>query len=137
MSTPREVRCGRPQKLVIELFRARRLERMHFAALRVDPGHHVLDRAVLAAGIHRLEDREHRPAVIGVEHFLQVGEALDVIGEHRLRLLLADVEPRRVRRVVIGEPEALGPLDAERLDQLGAFHSSGLSDRPACAACQT
>src|SRR5947209_15582348 len=62
---PRQPGRAPPQEIVVEVLRARCLERMHFAPLRIDPRHHVLDRAVLAARVHRLEDREHRPAVIG------------------------------------------------------------------------
>ena len=48
-----------PQEIVVELLGARRLERMHLAALRIDAGHHVLDDAVLAGRVHPLEHQEH------------------------------------------------------------------------------
>src|SRR5205085_11815168 len=48
-----------PKKIVIELFGARRLERVHLATLWIDARHHVLDRAVLAGRIHRLEYDQH------------------------------------------------------------------------------
>jgi hypothetical protein len=38
----------------------------------------VLDRAVLAGGVHPLEDQQERPPVLGVELLLQVPEDLDV-----------------------------------------------------------
>ena len=55
---------GAPEEIVVELLGARRLEGMHLAALRIDARHHVLDDAVLAGRIHRLEDHQHRPAVL-------------------------------------------------------------------------
>ena len=67
---------------MIELFARRRLERMDLAALRVDPGHHVLDRAVFAGGIHRLKDQQHRPSILRVETLLQVGHLLAPLFEH-------------------------------------------------------
>ena len=41
----------------------------------------MLDRAVLAGCVHRLEYRKHRPAVLRVELFLQGGEPLHAVGE--------------------------------------------------------
>jgi hypothetical protein len=63
----RQAARGAPEEVVVELFAARGLERVHLAALRIDPRHHVLDRAVLAGGVHRLEDQQHAPLVLGVE----------------------------------------------------------------------
>ena len=75
---------------MIELLVARRLERVHLAALRIDARHHVLDRAVLAGRVHRLEHREHRPAVLRVELLLQCRTA----ARHRRR---ASPSPRPCR----------------------------------------
>jgi hypothetical protein len=47
-----------PEKVVVELFRARVLEAEYLAALRIDAGHDVLDDAVLAGCVHRLEDQQ-------------------------------------------------------------------------------
>src|SRR5262249_16096035 len=60
-----------PEELVIQLLRRRRLEGVHLAALRVHAGVDVLDRAVLAGGVHGLEDQEERPAVLRVELVLE------------------------------------------------------------------
>jgi hypothetical protein len=49
---------------------------VHAASLRVEPGHDVVDDAVLAGGIHPLEHDEQRPAAVGIEALLQLGEAL-------------------------------------------------------------
>ena len=91
---------------------------MHLAALRIDARHHVLDRAVLAGGVHRLEDREHRPAVLRVELLLQLRQPLDAVGEHRLGLGLFDVEAAGVGGIEVGETELVRLVDAEALDHL-------------------
>ena len=62
---------------MVEIFAGRRLEGKDLAALRIDAGHDVLDRAVLARGVHGLEDEQHGPAVLRVEHVLQLGQSLD------------------------------------------------------------
>jgi hypothetical protein len=112
-------RPGRaPQEVVVELLRGRRLEGEHLAALRVDARHHVLDRPVLAGGVHRLEDQEHAPLVLRVEPVLQLGQELDASPEVLDGLLLR-LDPARVVRVEVAEAEALAVRDAERLDELG------------------
>ena len=55
------------------------LEAEDLATLRVDAGHDVLDGAVLAGGVHGLEDHQQRVAVLGVEPGLELGEPFDVI----------------------------------------------------------
>ena len=57
---------GPPQKIVVELLRRRRLERMDLAALRVDAVEHAVDRAILARRIHALKDQQQRPAILRV-----------------------------------------------------------------------
>ena len=76
-SALRQIAVAAPEIVVIELFRGRRLERGDLAALRVDAGHDVLDGAVLAGRVHRLEHQQHRPAVLRIEHVLQLGERFD------------------------------------------------------------
>ena len=66
---PMRPRSGRrleraPEEVVVELFVGRRLEGEDLAALRVDAGHDVLDGAVLAGGVHGLEDQQHGPAIV-------------------------------------------------------------------------
>ena len=80
-----------PHVIVVELLGGRRLERDHLAALRIDARHDVLDRAVLARGVHRLEDEQHRPAILRVELVLQRRERAAADGE---RLLRAPACPR-------------------------------------------
>ena len=68
----------------------------------------MLDRAVLAGRVHRLEDQQHRPAVLRVEHVLQLGERLDALLQRLLgaRLVLG-AEVERVAGVDVLEAEAL------------------------------
>src|SRR6266550_4187275 len=87
----------------------------------------MLDRAVLARGVYRLEDQQHRPVVLGIEHVLKLGERIDA---HRQRFLGARLVLRRqveaVPRIdvlqaetVIGHAERLGKF-ARLLDY--SFH---------------
>ena len=83
---------------MVQLLRRRRFEREHLAALRVDAGHDVFDRAVLAGGVHRLEDQQHGPLVLGVELVLQFAQPGDAFLQPFLRLLLG-LELPRVGRI--------------------------------------
>ena len=91
-----------PEEVVVELLGRGLLEAEDLAALRVDARHHVLDRAVLAGGVHRLEDQQDRPGIRGVEPVLGLGQLGDVLGERLLGdplpLLLGDVRDRPPRR---------------------------------------
>src|SRR5262245_28501437 len=78
---------GSPEKVVLELFAARRLERAHFTALRIDPRHDVLDDAILAGGIHVLQHHQDSPFFAGVEALLHLFEPADALREERLDLL--------------------------------------------------
>ncbi len=53
------------------------LERRHLATLRIDARHDVLDGPVFAGGVHRLEDEQHRPAILRVKHVLQFRQRFD------------------------------------------------------------
>ena len=70
----------------------------------------MLDDAVLAGGIHPLEHDQHRPAAVGIEALLQLGETLDVVREHCLGIAL--VEPAGVRGIERSEAETVGIVDA-------------------------
>ena len=65
-----QIAGGAPEKVVFQFGGAGMLEAEHLAALRIDPGHHVLDGAVLSGGIHRLKDQQDGVAVGGVEQLL-------------------------------------------------------------------
>ena len=84
----RQALHGAPEIVVVEIGGGRRLERVDLAALRVDPRHDVLDRAVLAGGVHRLEDQQQRPAILGVELVLQLGQQLDAGLQELLGVIL-------------------------------------------------
>ena len=77
-----------PEEVVVELLGRGMLEAVDLAALGIDARHDVLDRAVLAGGVHRLEDDQDRPAIGGVEPVLGLGQRGDVLREHLLGELL-------------------------------------------------
>ena len=52
-----------------------------------------LDGAVLAGGIHGLEDQQHGVGVLRVEHVLLPGEPLDAVGEQGLGVRSSRIEP--------------------------------------------
>jgi hypothetical protein len=56
-----------------------------------DP-HHVLDDAVLAAGVHALQHYEQRPIGASVKAFLQLGELLDISSKHSIGGFLVEIE---------------------------------------------
>ena len=100
------------------------LNGMDLAALRIDARHHVLDGAVLAGRVHRLENDQHRPAVLRVEPLLQLGEPLDAVRQHRLGLVLVDVETA----VSAGSKSASRKLSGlsmrKRLSDFVEFHAA-------------
>ncbi|MGB7758803.1 MAG: hypothetical protein WBL61_03185 [Bryobacteraceae bacterium] len=67
---------------------ARLFEAKDLAALRIDPGHNVPNGAVLAAGIHPLENQEQRIAVGSVVKVLQRAQLLNVLSQEFLIILL-------------------------------------------------
>ena len=114
---------------MLELLRGRSLEGDHLAALRVHAGHHVLDRAVLAAAVHALEDHEHRVATGGVEQSLLRAELAPVAFEEleraALRLLLAEhAELLRLRpaRIVILQPDLASRFHAQVMGDVACEH---------------
>ena len=66
---------GAPQEVPIPFFARRDLEPPDMDALRVAVPEHAADEAVLAAGVHGLEDDEEALLVLGVEPLLQPGQA--------------------------------------------------------------
>src|SRR5580698_822545 len=55
-----------PQWIVTQFLGGWLFERINLAALRVDAGHNVLDSAVLARRVHRLEDQQYGVAILRV-----------------------------------------------------------------------
>jgi hypothetical protein len=89
---------------VVELLGGRPLEGDDVAALWVDAGHDVLDRAVLARRVERLEHDEQRVGVGRVEQLLGRGELLFEL----LEILLGEV--LRAGRVLRIQPAGLRHL---------------------------
>ncbi len=66
----RQIAGGAPEKVVLQFGWAGMFEAEHLAALRVDPGHHVLDGAVFSRRVHRLKDQQDGIAIGRVEKLL-------------------------------------------------------------------
>jgi len=111
-----------PQEVVVELLPGRPLEGPHVDTLRIDSRHDVLDRAVLAGGVHGLEDQQDGPAVLRVETLLQLGQSLDAACEQLGGLVFElRLEPAGDPGVHFIEAE-LGPVgDPERLHEIRDF----------------
>jgi hypothetical protein len=107
-----------PQEVVGKLFARRLLEWEYLAALRIDARHDVLDRAVLAGCVHRLENEQQRPGVLGVEHALLFREPLGPTLEEFGRLALVELQAAGIARVEILQSETLALGDPERIDVL-------------------
>src|SRR5215217_1133221 len=95
---------------MVRLLRRGGLERGNPAALGVDAFEDVLDRAVLPAGVHRLQDDQEPLPVLGVEPLLQVRDAPALRLELLADVFLATVV-LRLARVHIREPERRTGLD--------------------------
>ena len=111
-----------PEEMVIQFLCGRRLERIHLATLRIDAAHHVLDGAVLASRVHALQHYEQCPPVAGVETFLQPGETLDVLRQHRVGVVLVEIEAAGVGRIERRKPEAFSIIDSVSLDQFRGLY---------------
>ncbi len=77
---------------MVQLLLRGALEGVDLAALRIDAGHHRPDRRILAGRVHRLEDQQQGPAVVGIEQLLQLLQVADAVGEQGLRDRLVEVE---------------------------------------------
>ena len=64
---------------MVEFLGRRLLEAEHLAALWIHAGHDVTNGAVLAGGVHRLKNQQHRVGVAGVNEFLDLGELFAVL----------------------------------------------------------
>jgi hypothetical protein len=112
VSALREAARRAPQKIMLQFPGARMLEAENLASLRIDAGHDVLDRAVLASGVHRLKNQQQRIAVVGVKQALPFAQFLNVRFEDGFVILL-----RFVKRLYPGRPlfetDRLAFADAE------------------------
>ncbi len=82
----RQIAGGAPQKVMLQFGGAGMLEAENLAALRVDPGHHVLDGAVLSGRIHGLEYQQDGMAVGGVQQLLQGAQLRHMLRQQCLRI---------------------------------------------------
>jgi len=78
---PRGGAMHTPEEVVLRLLLGRHLEGDDLAAARVDAAHDVLHGAVLARGVHALEDDQHRLPALRVEHVLELCQARAVAPE--------------------------------------------------------
>src|SRR5580658_5624027 len=101
-----------PQKVVRELLRARLLEGMNFATLRIYSRHNVFDGAVLARGVHPLENDKYAPPSVRVELLLQLLQPGNAVGEHILYFVGIRREPKALGRFVPRKPEVPRLFDA-------------------------
>src|SRR5262245_2287053 len=122
-----------PEVIVVEILARGNLEAVDLDALRVDAAHHVLDRAVLAGGVHCLEADEHAIVVLRREPRLVLGEELDALLEDRTRFGLADAAGRRAGVEVAREPDLAARLHAELVDEAADSPRSDLGHR--CFPC--
>src|SRR5215217_2609421 len=95
---------------MVRLLRRGGLERGNTAALRVDAFEDVLDRAVLPAGVHRLQDNQESLPVLGVEPLLQLRDAptlrLEVLAD-----IFFTVVVLHLARIHVRKPERRTGLD--------------------------
>src|ERR1700722_5081610 len=100
---------------------------MDLAALRIDAVEDRFDGAVLAGRIHALEDQEQRPAVLRVEFFLKIAQALAVGLQDLFALVLVETAPLAgLDRL---QMKRARPVEAERRNQaveLGCERLRGL-----------
>ena len=89
----------------------------------------MLDRAVLAGRVHRLQDDQHGIAVVGVEQFLGLGQVVEVLVQDLPGPLLDGVLAElfhlfglRPAGVVVLEPDRLAGGDPEQVDDVLANH---------------
>src|SRR6516225_1885980 len=95
-----------PEKVVVEILRRGLLERENLAALRIYSRHDVLDGAVLAGRVHRLEYEQQRPAILGVEYVLLLCEPLGAALQKFGRLALAHRKATGVAGIEVLQFEA-------------------------------
>src|SRR4029079_15850211 len=99
---------------------------MHIASLRIYALHDVLDDTVLARRVHRLENQQHRPAILRVEPLLQLGQALDPFLQEVLGLLLLDIEVVGIAGIPILEMAFVGIVHTIEFGELGEAHAMSL-----------
>ena len=74
-----------PEVIVVQFLSRGQFKGKDPNPLRVDTKHDVFDGAVLTGCVHPLEDKQHPPALLGIEYVLQGGERLNA-GNQRFLL---------------------------------------------------
>ena len=91
----------------------------------------MLDGAVLPGRVHRLEDQQEGPLVLGVELVLERREELDTLLELLGRVVLLELQTPGVARVEVLQAELLSALDEVRTRELRVLaHFGFLQRRP-------
>ena len=112
VAATRGVFVDAPQVVVGELGVVRPLEVRDPDAERIDRAEHVLDRAVLARGVHPLQDHEQLVLALGVQQALEVGQLGIELGQHRFGVALVAVE-------AVGVVRSTNPSGARRSSERG------------------
>ncbi len=103
-----------------QFFRRRFLERRDAAALRVQSRHHVTDGAVLAAGVHSLQDDQQGAAMLGRKAILEVIQTRDIFLQDLARRLFL-VPSGSVIRIAIPQMDSLPRFDHEIFAEVHGF----------------
>ena len=74
---------------MVQFQRAGMLETGNLAALRVNAGHHVPNRTVLAGSIHCLEDQKEGVAITRILHLLLLDQFSDLLVQHVARTVFS------------------------------------------------
>src|SRR5688572_22668306 len=91
---------------MVKLLVRGRFEGIDLTPLRVHARHYMFYGAILACGIHRLENVQDSPAILRVEHVLQFGQLAHTSGERFLgSRLVFGPEVERVFRIDVLETE--------------------------------
>ena len=127
LAASRKASCGTPEVVVVELLGRGLLERVDAHALRIDAAHHVPDGAVLARGVHGLEDDQQPICVLGGEFRLQFGEHLHAVSQRRPGFCLLDVLACVARVEIARQTHTRSRLHSHRRDDATHSGSSTVS----------
>ena len=100
------------------------LEAEDLGGLGIEAAHHVLDRAVLPGGVHRLEHEQQRVLILRVENLSEIEEAFAQEPQQFFGALVGR-ERRGVCGIELRQPQACSRPDPEPVDveALHAFRS--------------
>ena len=106
--------CRAPKKVMLEFLGARLFEAEDLTAFRIDSGHDVPDRAVLAGPVHPLEDQQQRVPVGRVVEALERAQLGDVVSQELPIALLRRGDGVDTRRPLV-EVDLVSGRDPEVL----------------------